>query len=206
MRAPSVSPAAPHLQASRHSTSTARPFQALTHPWFACLGSEAGPDAGAASLPPLVPATADAAAALSLTPAAGPGGPLCDSVVQRLQRFGTYGRLKRIALRGIASVAMTVAGDSDALRELEAAFWEMDVAGDGRVPYRCGGPGWGGALTSWGVEECGGCATSGACLHSGSPPAPREPCSALDLARLAARASRTCSAATLSCRRSRCSS
>lgn len=40
-----------------------------------------------------------------------------------------------MALRGIANVALTVAGDTETLREIEATFRALDDDGDGRVPY-----------------------------------------------------------------------
>lgn len=88
-------------------------LESLQHPWFKCIddgGDGNGCGAGAA-------------------PA------LRDTVVQRLQRFGTYGRLKQIALRGIANVALTVAGDGPMLAEIESTFRRLDADGLGRVPY-----------------------------------------------------------------------
>lgn len=65
-------------------------LQVLAHPWFLDLDDE-------------VPQTprADGLAA---------NADLAATVVQRLQRFGTYGRLKQVALRGIAGIALSVAG------------------------------------------------------------------------------------------------
>jgi calcium-dependent protein kinase len=89
--------------------------QALEHPWLATLDSECESSFGDAD--------------------SDSGGALLDTVVQRLQRFGTYGRLKQVALRGVANVALTVAGNSDMLVEIRSAFAAMDKDGDGRVPY-----------------------------------------------------------------------
>lgn len=47
-----------------------------------------------------------------------------------------HGRVRmQVALRGIANVALTVAGDTATLREIEATFRGLDEDGDGRVPY-----------------------------------------------------------------------
>ncbi|GLI63029.1 hypothetical protein VaNZ11_005889, partial [Volvox africanus] len=59
--------------------------------------------------------------------------PLNDSLVQRLQRFGTYGRLKQLALRAVASFMAT--SDQARVASLESAFRQLDPAGAGRVPY-----------------------------------------------------------------------
>ena len=49
-------------------------------------------------------------------------------IVQRLQRFGTYGRLKQIALR---KVAHNIAGDNAVLADIKAAFQKLDSLGTG---------------------------------------------------------------------------
>ncbi len=50
--------------------------------------------------------------------------PLGSDVVQRLQRFGTYGRLKQIALR---KVAHNIAKDDVLVSDLRAAFQQLDT-------------------------------------------------------------------------------
>ena len=61
--------------------------------------------------------------------------PLLDSVVQRLQRFGTYGRLKQAALREIATAYLPLAGDHEMLQDIKSLFEQIDEDSDGRVPY-----------------------------------------------------------------------
>jgi calcium-dependent protein kinase len=86
--------------------------EALAHPWFNQLDTEPMQNGG------------------------GRGrGPLLDTVVQRLQRFGTYGRLKQAALVEIAAASLPIAGDTDMVREIKETFAELDADGDGRVPY-----------------------------------------------------------------------
>ena len=112
---PHVSPEAKALvQALLTRDPARRPTaaEALAHPWFARLDDTSGAPAAAAAEPPLL-----------------------DTVVQRLQRFGTYGRLKQVALRQIANVALTVAGSSDMVAEIKAVFADLDPAGRGKVPY-----------------------------------------------------------------------
>ncbi|KAL4447878.1 hypothetical protein ABPG75_005097 [Micractinium tetrahymenae] len=58
--------------------------------------------------------------------------PLSDSIVQRLQRFGTYGRLKQIALMVVANC---IPPDSTVVADLRGLFLELDPADRGRVPY-----------------------------------------------------------------------
>ncbi|KAG2500226.1 hypothetical protein HYH03_001804 [Edaphochlamys debaryana] len=65
--------------------------------------------------------------------ASGSGRPLSDSLVQRLQRFGTYGRLKQLALRAVA--AMLATSESERVSLLGLAFRQLDPEGRGRVPY-----------------------------------------------------------------------
>lgn len=65
---------------------------------------------------------------LSYTEDAVSGTPLGVDIVQRLQRFGTYGRLKQIALR---KVAHSIAGDSSLVSELQAAFQALDTHNTG---------------------------------------------------------------------------
>ena len=57
--------------------------------------------------------------------------PLGGDIVQRLQRFGTYGRLKQIALR---KVAHNIAGDSAVLADIKGAFQKLDPQGTGWCP------------------------------------------------------------------------
>lgn len=63
---------------------------------------------------------------------AAPDRPLSSSIVQRLQRFGTYGRLKQAALR---KVAHNLAADDAALMDLQKAFAKMDPEGTGSIRY-----------------------------------------------------------------------
>ena len=56
--------------------------------------------------------------------------PLGGDIVQRLQRFGTYGRLKQIALR---KVAHNIAADSAVLADIKAAFQKLDWQGTGQL-------------------------------------------------------------------------
>ena len=58
--------------------------------------------------------------------------PLGGDIVQRLQRFGTYGRLKQIALR---KVAHNIAGDSAVLADIKAAFQKLDSQGTGELLF-----------------------------------------------------------------------
>lgn len=58
------------------------------------------------------------------------GSPVSDSLVQRLQRFGTYGKLKQVALRQVASF---VAEETDLVEDLQEAFTGMDLFGTGRL-------------------------------------------------------------------------
>lgn len=53
-------------------------------------------------------------------------------VVQRVQRFGMYGRLKQAALR---SVVRSIAADADLLQQLRANCAALDPDGTGRIPY-----------------------------------------------------------------------
>eukprot|EP00803_Ostreobium_quekettii_P004365 evm.model.scf_394.1 EVM.evm.TU.scf_394.1 scf_394:12902-20036(+) len=66
----------------------------------------------------------------------GEGGastmPLNASLVQRLQRFGTYGRLKQAALRKVAEF---VATDGQLVEDLAKAFHLLDTSDTGRVSY-----------------------------------------------------------------------
>lgn len=59
--------------------------------------------------------------------------PLGNSIVQRLQRYGTYGRLKQAALRKVAH-AVASAGYGGLPSALSAAFNRLDPGGTGRVP------------------------------------------------------------------------
>ena len=52
--------------------------------------------------------------------------------MQRLQRFGTYGRIKQVALR---AVAHHIATDSQLVAELREVFQELDKDQAGKVHY-----------------------------------------------------------------------
>ncbi|KAL3131234.1 hypothetical protein ABBQ38_000531 [Trebouxia sp. C0009 RCD-2024] len=69
---------------------------------------------------------------LSYTAEVASDAPLGGDIVQRLQRFGTYGRLKQIALR---KVAHNIAGDSAVLADIKAAFQKLDSHGTGSIKY-----------------------------------------------------------------------
>jgi len=56
--------------------------------------------------------------------------PLMHEVVQRLQRYGTYNRLKRIALLKMKEMANL---DASEVQELSALFEEIDTNGDGEL-------------------------------------------------------------------------
>ena len=108
--------------------------EALAHPWFAQL------EEGALSGNTSNGNGANGANGSKGTGKGAPGGtpragPLLDSVVQRLQRFGTYGRLKQVALRQIASAWLPLAGDQEMVAEIRATFEAMDAEGNGKVPY-----------------------------------------------------------------------
>jgi calcium-dependent protein kinase len=74
----------------------------------------------------------------------GSGVLLGDTIVQRLQRYGTYGRLKQAALRKIAQaareLALTASSPNGSLKTtelptaLQAAFSRLDIEKNGRVP------------------------------------------------------------------------
>ena len=66
---------------------------------------------------------------LSYTTEVASDAPLGGDIVQRLQRFGTYGRLKQIALR---KVAHNIAGDNAVLADIKAAFQKLDSQGTGQ--------------------------------------------------------------------------
>mmetsp|Transcript_18592 Transcript_18592/g.56153 ORF Transcript_18592/g.56153 Transcript_18592/m.56153 type:complete len:489 (-) Transcript_18592:1324-2790(-) len=58
--------------------------------------------------------------------------PIDRSIVQRLQRFGTYGRLKQVALR---KVAHSFTEDSHMLSELRALFDAIDTDNSGTISH-----------------------------------------------------------------------
>lgn len=58
--------------------------------------------------------------------------PIARSIVQRLQRFGTYGRFKQVALR---RVAHTFAADSHLLTELRQLFDAIDTDCSGTITH-----------------------------------------------------------------------
>lgn len=105
---------------------SARPTaaEALQHPWLAQA------DAAVASA---VAASAGPEAQQGQGQAAVSPRPLSDSLVQRLQRYGTYGRLKQLALRAVASYMAT--SEPERVASLAAAFRQLDPHGAGRVPY-----------------------------------------------------------------------
>ncbi|KAL4856185.1 Calcium-dependent protein kinase 16 [Chlorella vulgaris] len=58
--------------------------------------------------------------------------PFSDTIVQRLQRFGLYGRFRQVAFKALVR---NMAGDSEALADMRQAFQLMDTDQDGRVTY-----------------------------------------------------------------------
>eukprot|EP00210_Caulerpa_lentillifera_P006665 g6368.t1 len=56
--------------------------------------------------------------------------PLDSSIVQRLQRFGTYGKLKQAALKKVATYVIQ---DPYLMKDLKAGFFQLDKRGNGRV-------------------------------------------------------------------------
>jgi hypothetical protein len=54
--------------------------------------------------------------------------PLSDTLVQRLQRFGTYGQLKKVALRAVAT---RVAADTDVVQQLRSSLEGAAASGGG---------------------------------------------------------------------------
>jgi len=58
--------------------------------------------------------------------------PFSDSIVQRLQRFGTYGRLKQVALR---TMVTNLALDGELMSGLQVMLRELDWCQSGRVFY-----------------------------------------------------------------------
>ncbi|GLC38262.1 hypothetical protein PLESTB_000939900 [Pleodorina starrii] len=112
--------------------------EALHHPWLQRYDPVDG-GGGAATTTLSAEEGAAAAAANGGSGSGGGGGgsggsrPLSDSLVQRLQRYGTYGRLKQLALRAVASFMAT--SDAERVASLGAAFRQLDPAGAGRVPY-----------------------------------------------------------------------
>ncbi|KAK9815418.1 hypothetical protein WJX72_003374 [[Myrmecia] bisecta] len=56
---------------------------------------------------------------------------LSSSIVQRLQRFGTYGRLKQVALRNIAR---NISADSELITGLREVFQTLDTERRGALP------------------------------------------------------------------------
>ena len=65
-----------------------------------------------------------------LAEAALPDVPLSSTIVQRLQRFGTYGRLKQVALR---IIAQRIGADHDLVMGPRELFQSLDVDADGVV-------------------------------------------------------------------------
>ncbi|KAL4433462.1 hypothetical protein ABPG77_010315 [Micractinium sp. CCAP 211/92] len=58
--------------------------------------------------------------------------PFSDTIVQRLQRFGLYGRFRQVAMRALIH---NMARDSEQLSDMRAAFQQLDTDSDGRVTY-----------------------------------------------------------------------
>lgn len=101
--------------------------------------------------------------------------PFDDTIVQRLQRYGLYGRFRQVALRALigslaeggASAGAGAAGASSSqtaapqLAVMRAAFERLDRDGDGRVTY---------AEVSWRGSRMGGAAAPAAA--SGPPTRP----------------------------------
>ena len=65
-----------------------------------------------------------------LAEAALPDVPLSSTIVQRLQRFGTYGRLKQVALR---TIAQRIGADHELVMGPRELFQSLDVDADGVV-------------------------------------------------------------------------
>ncbi|KAG2438581.1 hypothetical protein HXX76_005131 [Chlamydomonas incerta] len=116
--------------------------EALQHPWLrqfdatasaaSAASSMASVDGGNGAAASAAPGNGTAASR-SGGGAGGSGRPLSDSLVQRLQRFGTYGRLKQLALRAVVSFMATA--ETERIASLAAAFRSLDPAGRGVVPY-----------------------------------------------------------------------
>lgn len=60
------------------------------------------------------------------------GGAVNDTLVQRLQRYGTYGKLKQAALRAVAS---RIRSDSEFVQDLKGGFETLDPNKTGSIPY-----------------------------------------------------------------------
>jgi calcium-dependent protein kinase len=135
----------------------ARPAAAelLRHPWLVAAAElEAGGGGGAAA--GAAAAAATAARPSSSSSSSSPPPPLDPSLVQRLQRFGAYGRLRQLALRRVAHLALLEfeeeeeeegeggaaggngngsGGAGGTLARVVREFRALPRGADGRVPY-----------------------------------------------------------------------
>jgi calcium-dependent protein kinase len=115
--------------------------EALAHPWFKKFelrtvteGGRAG-DGDSATSPSSDSSSAAAAASstsTSTSSSAASPNPLSDTLVQRIQRYGTFGRLKQVFLRAVAG---TVAGQISQVKQLSELFARADLDGDKRLDY-----------------------------------------------------------------------
>lgn len=58
--------------------------------------------------------------------------PFSDTIVQRLQRFGLYGRFRQLALKALVR---NVADSKEQFSDMRAAFQALDMNSDGQVTY-----------------------------------------------------------------------
>ncbi|KAI8465162.1 MAG: kinase-like domain-containing protein [Monoraphidium minutum] len=132
---PSISPAGREfVQAMLTRDPSARPsaVDLLRHPWLADL-DDGGTPLSSASLDGDDEGSEGSGWGRVVGGGGGPrDAPLGDTLVQRLQRYGTYGRLKQIALREVAALMLA---DGAVLQGLADAFKALDTAGTGRVPF-----------------------------------------------------------------------
>ncbi|PRW20925.1 calcium-dependent kinase 26-like [Chlorella sorokiniana] len=62
--------------------------------------------------------------------------PFADTIVQRLQRYGLYGRFRQVALKALMqSIAEQDGESSQQFRDMRRVFEQMDRNADGRVTY-----------------------------------------------------------------------
>jgi len=64
-----------------------------------------------------------------------PDIPLCGTVVQRLQRFATCGRLKQLVLRSVAAEVISSPSLTESLEELKTIFNSIDSDGSGQIDF-----------------------------------------------------------------------